>query len=178
MDKKIVDFDIDALFEALDTQRISKGLSWAGVAKEMWLMAEELNRSRQNDHPLSPSTIVNMSRRGNTTCQHALIFLQWLGRSPESFLCGVSKNQTGTPVQSSSTDRRPRWDLRMLYAAINIRRQEQSMTWAEVAQAIGCSPNQLTGLSTARYATNMKLAMRIVQWLERPAAAFIYLAKW
>ncbi len=142
-------------------------------------MAAELNRSRVRDHPLSPSMIINMSKRGNTTCQHALIFLQWLGRSPESFLLGASsKNRSKTPIHSPSTDRRPRWHLCRLYAVLNARRQEQQMTWAQVAQAIGCSPNQLTGLNTARYATNMMLAMRIVQWLERPSSNFIYLAKW
>jgi hypothetical protein len=173
----IVDFDIPALFQALGSQRIAKGLSWGQVAKEMWLMAEELNRSRSRDHPLSASTIVNMSRRGNTTCQHALIFLQWLGRSPESFLPGGTNN-SGTPIYSPGIDRRPRWHLRRLYDAVNARRQEQQRTWSEVAQVIGCTPNQLIGLRTARYAINMKLAMRIVQWLERPSSDFIYLASW
>ena len=174
----IVDFDIPALFQALDSQRIARGLSWTQVAKEMWLMAAELNRSRLNDHPLSPSTIINMSRRGNTTCQHALIFLQWLGRSPESFLPAVSRDHRGMPIHSEGTDRRPRWHLLRLYDAINTRRQEQHMTWPEVAEVIGCMPSQLTGLRRARYATNMKLAMRIVQWLDRPAAEFIYAARW
>jgi hypothetical protein len=35
----------------------------------------------------------------------------------------------------------------------------------------------LTGIRTARFAIGMNLAMRIVQWLEQPAAAFIYAAK-
>ncbi len=177
-DNEIVDFDIIALFQALDSQRIERDLSWPQVAKEMWLMAEELNLSRLNDHPLSPSTIINMSKRENTTCQHALIFLQWLGRSPESFLPGVTKSSRGTPVHLIGTDRRPRWHLRRLYNAMNVHRQEQRMTWTEVAQTLGCTPNQLTGLQKARYATNMKLAMRIVQWLGRPAAEFIYDARW
>jgi hypothetical protein len=30
----------------------------------------------------------------------------------------------------------------------------------------------------ARFATGMDLAMRIVQWLSRPAADFVYLARW
>ena len=37
---------------------------------------------------------------------------------------------------------------------------------------------QLTGLKTARYATGMVLAMRITQWVGRPAADFIYMARW
>jgi hypothetical protein len=175
---KIADFDISALFEALDSQRVARGLSWAQVAGEMWRMAAELNRSRPNDHPLSPSTIVNMSKRGNTTCQHALIFLQWLGRSPESFLPGVTEDAGGTTLRSVGTDRRPRWHLRRTYEALDARRRELQMTWPEVAEVIRCTPSQLTGIRTARYAINMKLAMRIVQWLERPAADFIYQGRW
>ena len=175
----IVDFDIPALFQALDSQRTARGLTWPQVAREMWQMAAELNLSRQRDHPISPSTIINMSKRGNTTCQHALIFLKWLGRSPESFLPGVAKNAGDeTWLRYTATDRRPRWHLRRLYDAINNRRQEQQLTWGELAQVLRCTPNQLTGIRTARYAIGMKLAMRIVVWLERPASDFIYLARW
>lgn len=178
-DNKIVDFDVSELFRALDSQRIARGFSWPKVAKEMWQMAAELNRSRPNDHPISPSTIISMSKRGNTTCQHALIFLRWLGRSPESFLPGFAKSYDDeTWLHYAGTDRRPRWHLRRLYDAINAQRQEKQMTWGEVAIVLCCTPNQLTGIRTARYAINMKLAMRIVQWLDRPAADFIYLARW
>ena len=174
---EIVDFDFDAFFWAMDAQRVARGLSWNGVAKEMRQMYVELNRSRPNDHPLSPSTIINMSKRGNTTCQHALIFLQWLGRTPESFLPGVSR-PPNPPLRRFGTDRRPRWHLRRLYDALNARRQELQMTWPELAKVLGCTPSQLTGIRTARYAINMKLAMRIVQWLGRPSIDFIYLARW
>jgi len=174
---EIVDFDFDALFKAMDAQRVARGLSWNGVAREMWQMYSKLNRSRPNDHPLSPSTIINMSRRGNTTCQHALIFLQWIKRRPESFLPGV-RIRNNRPLRPFGTDRRPRWHLRRLYDALNVRRQELQMTWQELAQILGCTPNQLTGIRTARYAINMKLAMRIVQWLKRPSIDFIYLAEW
>ncbi len=30
------DFDIAALFDALDAQRRSRGLTWSGVAREIW----------------------------------------------------------------------------------------------------------------------------------------------
>ena len=48
------------------------------------------------------------------------------------------------------------------------------MTWI----ALAGSPGQLTGLRTAKYATTMDLAMRITQWLGRPAADFVYPAAW
>jgi hypothetical protein len=46
------------------------------------------------------------------------------------------------------------------------------------ADLLGCTPNQLTGLGTARFATGMDLAMRIAQWIGRPAADFVYPATW
>jgi hypothetical protein len=36
----------------------------------------------------------------------------------------------------------------------------------------------LTSLRTATFATKMNRALRIVQWLDPPAAGFVYLAAW
>ena len=58
------------------------------------------------------------------------------------------------------------------------RRRWDGLTWPALAAVLGCSPNQLTGLRTARFATSMDVAMRIVQWLDRPAADFIEPATW
>ena len=58
---KIVDFDIAALFKAMDSKRISRKLSWSQVAKEIWELSADLNRVR-HDHPISPSTIISMSK--------------------------------------------------------------------------------------------------------------------
>ena len=58
------------------------------------------------------------------------------------------------------------------------KRRQDGLTWPALAATLGCSPNQLTGLRTAKFATGMDLAMRIVQWLGRPAADFVYPAKW
>jgi hypothetical protein len=55
---------------------------------------------------------------------------------------------------------------------------DRDLTWAAAAQELRCTPSQLTGLKTARFATGMRLAMRITQWLEQPAALFIHAARW
>jgi hypothetical protein len=47
-----------------------------------------------------------------------------------------------------------------------------------LAATLGCSPNQLTALRTAKFATGMDVAMRTVQWLDRPAGDFVYPARW
>lgn len=51
-------------------------------------------------------------------------------------------------------------------------------TDAALATQLRCTDHQLTGIRTARYAIGMRLAMRIVQWLARPASAFIDAAEW
>lgn len=51
------------------------------------------------------------------------------------------------------------------------------MTWAQLAQELGCTPSRLTNLRTARM-TDLELTMRITQWLRRPAADFIHPATW
>jgi hypothetical protein len=169
-------FDATAFFEAIDAQRIQGGLSWRQVADQIWEQSAALNRQRQ-DHPISPSTLTGIARRGDCTCQHALFFLRWLGRTPESFLTSPLTSN-GAALPAAGPDRRLRWDLAALYEALNSRRLERQLTWVELADQLRCTANQLTGIRTARYAIGMKLAMKIVQWLECPASTFIYAAKW
>jgi hypothetical protein len=78
----------------------------------------------------------------------------------------------------ATSSERLRWNLKELYEALDTRRRERQLTWVELARDIRCTPNQLTGIRTARYAIGMQLALRITQWLEQPAAAFVYAAKW
>ena len=173
---QLLEFDVQALFEALDTQRVARGLTWRGVADELWRQSAELN-DRRKDHPISPATLTGMAARGDTTCQHALFMLRWLGRSPESFLSGGTVAYD-TDLPAVGPDRRLRWHLRRTYEALDGRRREEQLTWPELASLLRCTPSQLTGIRTARFAIGMRLAMRIVQWLERPAADFVYAGRW
>ncbi len=173
---KFVDFDATALYHALDHERQARGLSWSGVAREVWLLSSTLNDVR-HDHPISPSTFASLGQRGDTSCQHALFMLRWLGRTPESFLPGV-RERDDAALPLIGPDRRFRWHLRRLYEAMNDERQRRAMTWAQLASELRCTPSQLTGLRTAKFATSMVLAMRITQWMNRPAADFIYAARW
>jgi hypothetical protein len=173
---EIYDFDAVALYRALDEKRTARALTWTGVAREIWQLSSALNDQR-SDHPISPSTIANMERRANISCQHALFMLRWLERTPESFLAGGSSREDATLPQVGP-DRRLRWSLKRLYEALNTKRQLEELTWPALATVLRCTPNQLTGLRTAKFATGMSLAMRITQWLDRPAADFVYAAKW
>lgn len=171
---RILDFDAPALFAAMDAQRLQRGLSWQRVADQIWELSSVLN-NRRHDHPIAPSTIANL-KRGDGSCQHALFFLRWLGMSPESFLRGGVLG--GTPLPQAGPDRRLRWDLKLTYEALDARRRQEKMTWAQLALVLRCTPSQLTGLKRVRFAIGMRLAMRITQWLGRPAADFVYLATW
>ena len=175
--RQLREFDVGALFAALDAQRVARGLSWQGIADELWALSMQLNQ-RRSDLPISPGTLTGMRKRQATSCQHALFVLRWLERTPESFLAGTAEQTSEATLPTAGPDQRLRWNLHTLYEAMDTQRRARSLTWSQLATVLGCTPNQLTGLRTARFATNMNLAMRIVQWLDRPAADFIYAARW
>jgi hypothetical protein len=169
-------FDVSALYAALDDQRTDLGLSWQQVADQLWELSAELN-DRRRDHPISPSTLTNMGRHPRISCQHALFMLRWLGRTPESFVPGVVDGDRFA-LPPAGPDRRLRWSLKLLYATMDEKRQEEGLTWTQLANVLGCRANRLTALRTAKFGTDMDLAMRIVQWIGRPAADFVYVATW
>jgi hypothetical protein len=178
-------FDVAALYAALDEKRASLGLSWTAVAGQLWALSSELN-DRRRDHPISPSTLTNMAKNPRISCQHALFILRWLDRTPESFLVGSGSGSSGDgdgdderfALPVVGPDRRLRWALKRLYASMDEKRREEGLTWSELAATLGCTRSQLTGLRTAKFATGMDLAMRIVQWTGRPAADFVYRSTW
>jgi hypothetical protein len=172
-----IDLDIAALFDAVDSQRRNRALSWQGVAQELWDQSAALNK-RRNDHPISASTLTGMAKRGDTTCQHALFMLRWLGRTPESFMPGSTVDAQRTALPFVGPDQRLRWDLQKLYEALDAQRRERSFTWPQLAHELQCSSSQLSGIKRARFAIGMRLAMRIVTWLDRPARDFVHAANW
>jgi hypothetical protein len=170
-------FDVAALYAALDDKRTNLGISWPAVARQLWELSSELN-DRRNDHPISPSTLTNMGKNPRISCQHALFMLRWLERTPESFLVGWGSDDGRFALPAAGPDRRLRWALKRLFASMDEKRRQEGLTWSGLAARLDCTPSQLMGLRTAKFATGMDLAMRIVQWIDRPAADFIYRATW
>lgn len=119
-----------------------------------------------------------MARRGDVSCQHALVMLRWLERAPEEFIAQPRPGTAGVPLPEADPAHFLRWDLKALYAALDDMRVNRGASWQQAAQRLHCSPNQLTGLRTVKYATGMRLAMRICQALGRPSADFIHAADW
>ena len=84
------------------------------------------------NHPISPATLQNLDKRGDTTCQHALFFLGWLDRTRESSLAGAALD-AAVPLPLCGPDRRPRWDLKALHAGLNDAGRSREATWAQAA---------------------------------------------
>jgi hypothetical protein len=169
-------FDGVAMIEALDAQRAERGLGWTALADEMWRQSADLNAQR-GDHALCPGALVRTAKRGTMSCQYALIILRWIGRPPEDFLTGAVKDVGDARLPEAGPDRRLRWDLGQLHAALNEQRGKCQLTWAQLAAELDCTPSRLTNLRTARLA-DMDLTMRITQWLGQPAARFVHAAEW
>ena len=174
--RQLPDFDGDALVSALDAERTERGLGWTELADELWQQSHELN-AQQAGNSLCPGALVRTVKRGTMSCQYALIILRWIGRAPEDFLTGPVVDVGDVRLPEAGPDSRLRWDLSQLHAALNERRQERELTWAELAEELDCTPNRLTNLRTARLA-DMDLTMRVTQWVAQPAAAFIHPAQW
>jgi hypothetical protein len=169
-------FDGGALMTALDAQRAARGLGWNEVADELWKQSSELN-ARLSDHSMCPGALVRTAKRGTMSCPYALTILRWIRAAPEQFLTSPRVDVGDVRLSDTGADRRPRWDLNQLYAALNKQRQERRLTWSDQAKEFDCTPSRLTNLRTARLA-DMDLTMRIAQWLRRPAATFVYPARW
>jgi hypothetical protein len=169
-------FDGSALISALDAQRAERGLGWNALADELWRQSADLN-AQLSDHALCPGALVRTARRATMSCQYALIILRWIRRAPEEFLTGPVVDVGDVRLPEAGPDSRLRWDLSQVHAALNERRQERRLTWAEAAAELDCTPSRLTNLRTARLA-DMDLTMRVTQWLTQPAATFVHAARW
>jgi hypothetical protein len=169
-------FDFAAFVRALDGRRRDRGLTWFELADELWQQSADLNAQRA-DHALCGGAVARLQQRGATSCQYALFMLRWLDRAPEDFLVGPVRDVGDTRLPGAGPDSRLRWDLGALYSALDGRRRDRGLTWADLARDLDCTSSRLTNLRTARLA-DLDLALRVTQWLGRPAAAFIHPARW
>jgi hypothetical protein len=167
-DGRLGDFDMAALYAALDERRVGRGLTWAGVTRE-------INRpdARPVLHPISVSSVTGTRNGRGGEGNIVLAMLLWLDRTPESFV--PNHPAPATPdkfLPHPPPDRHLRWDVPALHTALNEQRQERAMTWKQVADEIGgFTPAMLTGLATGRHIVFPRV-MRLVAWLGEPAVSF------
>jgi uncharacterized protein YfiM (DUF2279 family) len=167
------DFDIAALYDALDAARRARGLTWTQVAREVSGLV-----SRARVRPIAASTITGLRTRRVAEGDGVLQMLRWLGRTPESFVPGDPGHSGSGPADASTAlpepgpDRLLRFDTAAVHAALEARRLERGLSWKAVADDIGgTNAASLINLSNGGR-TAFPMVMRIVRWLDRPAAAF------
>lgn len=172
MEARPFDFDLRALYDALDEQRQSRKMSWAAVAREV-------NHLCTFMRPIAASTIVGLKQKPAGEGDGILQMLLWLRRTPESLVPGAEDPRSDIFCRPQlTTGQILRWDTRALFNALNAERQRRGMTWAAVAAEVpGYTPNMLTTMSKGGR-TGFPHVMRLLRWLGQPAAAFTRVARW
>ncbi|MEO6115130.1 MAG: hypothetical protein ABIP33_01990 [Pseudolysinimonas sp.] len=169
-------FDFGAFEAAYNAERQARGLSWFEFADELTDQSADLNEVL-GDHAVCGGAVSRLGARGATSCQYALLMMRWMGRAPEDFLTTGGARFGPVKLPEPGPGSRLRWNLPQLYLALDARRTERGLRWAELAALIGCTPSRLTNLRTARLA-DLELTMRVTQWLGRPSSDFIHAADW
>ena len=161
------DFDLRALYDALDEQRRSRRMSWAAAARE-------INGFKTGGHPIATSTITGLKHKAVAEGDGVLQMLLWLGRTPESFVPGIQDAPAERfRLRKLEESQIHRWDTKALHSALNSQRQANGLTWTEVAlQVGGFTPGMLMNLAKGGR-IGFPGVMRIVRWLCQPAVAFI-----
>jgi hypothetical protein len=164
------DFNLRALYDALDDQRQARDLTWAAVTREINRL--EINETR-GGHAIATSTITGLESRSVAEGDGVLQMLLWLGRTPESFVPGVAEGDAERfRLRAPPRDQILRFDTTALHAALDAQRQARRLTWKAVGQEVGgVSAAMLTGLARGGR-TFFPAVMRIVGWLGEPATRF------
>ena len=160
-------FSLQALYEAMDAERQARGLSWAQATREMNGRAQP---AKASGHALSASTVT--VTRTVAEADGVLAMLRWLNRTPESFLPGhVEAGDMSEHLPEIPPGKVLRFDTRKIHAALEAQRVARRITWTQVAKEVGLSASMLTHLAKGGR-TAFPQVMRIIGWLERPAAQF------
>jgi hypothetical protein len=166
------DFSLTALYEALDAQRETRGLSWVAVTREINLQSE---RTAQN--PIATSTVMGIRTRDVAEADGVLQMLLWLDRTPESFVPGHRGSEIAARLPKVPRQQLLRFDTRALHAALEAQRTSRNMTWEQVAAELGLGATTLTRLELGGR-TTFPHVMRMVGWLGKPAAEFTRASEW
>lgn len=159
-------FDLGALAQALESERVSRGLSWAELMAEINVVFQGTTSI-----PISVGTVRGMGRKSSVTSAVVLQVQGWMGRTPESFLVGGAVGD-GEMLPSGGPGRILRFDTRAMYEALNARRMERGMTWREVAAELPGFTQSMTNLASGPL-IGFPRVMMIPQWLGVSAARFV-----
>ncbi len=162
------DIDLNALFNALDSERQARSLSWSGLTREVNALFGDVPCP-----PIATSTITTLKTKPEVIGNAALQLLVWLGRTPESFIPG---NHDAVKAEEAlprlDPDRILRFDTTAIFRALDSVRIERHLTWKQVAEEIG----GVTSAQLTRFSKGAGIGMvtmgRIARWLGRPVASF------
>lgn len=165
---RISNFDLNALFTALDSERQVRSLSWNGLTREINDLFKDVPC-----HPIATSTITGLKGKHEVIGNAALQMLVWLDRTPESFMAGhANAANPAEMLPKLGSDRILRFDTPAIFRAMDAVRVERDLSWQKVAEEIGgVSSAQLTRFAKGA-GIGIVAAGRIAQWLRRPVASF------
>lgn len=158
-------FDIERYFAAVDQERTSRGLTWAGLTREL----NAVFAHRPDIPPIASSSLTGMRSRGGLNGNIVVHTLMWMGRTPEEFTAGHPVS--GAPLPSLKAGCLPRWDGAALFGALDEQRLERGLTWVALAREVGGYTPPM--LKTVRTGVGFPGVMRLLAWLHRPAADFV-----
>ena len=171
--RQFADFDLAALYNALDAQRAARGMTWQQALHEINAVPW-----RVSVHPVARSTVTGLRTKAVAEGDGVLQMLRWLNRTPESFVPGCEADSSTARLPNVPPGQVLRFDTRKLHEALDAQRIDRRMTWQQVAHEIGgISAASLTHLKKGGR-TGFPFVMRICRWLGRSASSFTRLSDW
>jgi hypothetical protein len=159
------DFDLKALYDALDAKRREKGLSWSAAAVE-------INRFSTRPRSIAATTITSLRQKPVGEGDGILQMLVWLGRTPESFVPGMEMaDEDDCRLPELPKGQILRWDTKALFKALDARRNARGIAWIEVGREVGATPGMLRYLARGGR-IGFPGVMRLTRWIGRPAVTF------
>jgi hypothetical protein len=169
------DFDLSALYAALEARKRQLGLTWTDVVNEISLPF-------QNCKPrlIRASNLRDLDdTRFGVDAGIVLRILIWLGRSPESFVPGhPGADRPEAQLPPAAAAELPSFDVTRIYARLDTERERRRLSWLQVAQEIGdpFTANGLQRLHRGRI-VRFPAVMRLARWLRCPAASLMVSSK-
>jgi len=163
----IGDFDLKALYAALDAERTARGLTWTQATREINSVGPIPQR-----HPIATSTITGLRTKNVAEGAGVLQMLRWLRRAPESFMSGLPPALAVSTLPPADVREVLRFDTNKLYESLDLRRRARGLTWQEVTGETGVPESHIRGLKKGGR-TGFPGVMRLTRWLQQPASEFV-----
>jgi hypothetical protein len=169
-----LDFDLQALYAALDDKRQALSMTWSDVAR-----AISIRHSETPGSSISASTITGIRHHRQVEADGVLQMLHWLDRTPESFGAeGNTEEKLSALLPPIEPQQTLRFDVSVIYAALEAKRTSKDLSWKEVAQEIGgCAPGSLTRLAKGGRVW-FPHVMRVIRWTGKSASEFMRASDW